>query len=333
MNKLTSSATFNEAMTLLPRIHDIIMNPPILDKYVIPDTYYSDYYKILLNKKYPLVRPTIKLAKEGKIKLFSTSYTSDKLLRKEELVMPSYFTSFQFGTKNGDIVSYVNATKKLGLRIDKKTGEPDGTMTGNENDIYNYLQCGATGYIVAKYSNDLSNNVKFVNVCTEMYEELISLAIDSISGINGKTDSYNILKFLIGMYFLQVLIGKSADKAVSIALSLKITNPAIINTECRCLLDGYLEMKSTDDFIKAINHEFSKFVKPGDITLRSITMAMNNRYGQSAMFAFDHFLSFLNLVQQEYLMSGIYKDLNVKKYVAPTLIQSVNQILLVTYGD
>ena len=72
MNKLSQTLTFQRISKALPSLKEQL-NPANFPKYTIPINYYDSYFNIIGVKKYPLVQPTIKAAKAGKIRLLNHS--------------------------------------------------------------------------------------------------------------------------------------------------------------------------------------------------------------------------------------------------------------------
>lgn len=339
MNKLTQTITGTKALSLMPSLGTIIQ-PAFLDKYVIPESFYDVYFRTLQSKKYPLLRPTLAAAKAGKIKLFNTSDPIDPSNKMVNL--PSYFSTFVFKDAKGDFVSYVNASAKAGYQRNK-AGEAISNSL-DENATYAYLQSGATARIMRKFDTELTNNVKFVSVLSDIFSGLISTCIDVMYPIGGNTNSYVILVFLTIMYFLQVHIGYTPEQALSVAMKVKTVDPTVIKNNCVCYAESFgsgsdiqsgpvsIKMSNILDYFKALEKEFP-FIKKDSINLRTLESLIVQRFGQPALLMPEHSASFVNMIQNAFLMSRIYKDNYIKSLIRPSDIQTINQILLVTSGE
>lgn len=329
MNKLSSTKVCQQAFKLLPGM-TAILRPDILEKFVIPDSYYDIYYRTLASKKYTLIRPTLEMARTNKVKLINTAEPYDNSTKP--FLMPPYFTCFAFKNAKNEVISYVNAAARAGYVKDKRTGEILGT-TLDENSTYAYLQTGAVAKIISEHEDSLKNNIKFLQSSAEIYALLINLCIDKMYPISGDYDKFTILNFLTAVFFLQYQVGLSVDRAIKTALTLKTVDPTIITNSCRLFSDeSSLIMKSVDDFFVAIEKEFP-FVKEGTINLRTLSTAVVEKYGNTAIFSIEHFQSFINMIQHVSLASRIYKDTYMRKLISPSLIKNIDQALLIASGE
>ena len=162
--------------------------------------------------------------------------------------------------------------------------------------------------------------------------------------IGGNTNSYVILVFLTIMYFLQVHIGYTPEQALSIAMKAKTVDSSVIKNNCICYAESFgsssdiqsgpvsIKMTSILDYFKALEREFS-FIKKDSINLRTLESLIVQRFGQPALLMPEHSASFVNMIQNAFLMSRIYKDNYIKSLIRPSDIQTINQILLVTSGE
>lgn len=323
MNKLSQTIVGTTALKAMPSLASMI-RPEVLDKYVIPDSFYDVYFRTLKTKKHVLLNPAIEMAKSGKIKFFNSSDPLDP--KNKPIAFPNYFSVFVFKNQKGEYVSYVNAAAKAGYRRDK-SGEAIGTSL-DENSVQLYLIMGAAARILADKDKELTNNTKFVSLCAEMHAKLMNICIDTLYPISGDTRKFIILNFLSIMYFLQFHARYTVEQALPLALKAKTVDSTIIKTDSITFASGNLKMTSIVDFLKILEHEFS-FIKKGSIDLRALETTVVMRFGQPAILFLEHFQSFINMIESVDLMGRIYKDKYTKNQFRPTDIANLNQILLV----
>lgn len=327
MNKLSQTVTGGQVFKLMPSLMNVV-NPVAFEKYLVPESFYDVYYKILQSKKHLLLRPAINYAKAGKIKFFNASDPIDPRIKSVEI--PNYIPVFIFKDKSGESVAYVNVSAKAGYRRNS-AGEAIG-ISLDENSVHYYLTIGAAAKILADNDKDITNNTKFVTLCAEMYSKLICLCIDSVYPIGADTRKFIILNFLTILFFLQFHAGYTLEQALPLALKARTVDPLIIKSDSSTYANGNLKMRSFQEFCDVLESEFT-FIKKGSISLRSITTTAITKYGQPSILFPEHFQSFLIMIESVDLMSRIYKDKYIKSQFRPTDISTINQILLVASGE
>lgn len=328
MNKLTSTQTFKDIMKATPNLIRMI-SPDMLNKYVIPLSFYEDKFKALSTKKYALVRPTLKAAKANKIHLFNFSDPFNS--QEESSVMPDYYTAFGYVIRDGKgSQTWVNAAKKTGyMRNSDK--EPVALRT-NETALYAYLQTGYTSLLLLEHDAEITNNIKLQTYLAEFYGTLMSYVFDRIYPISGELDSYTRLTFLCALYYLQVMAGYDLKKALNIAIKLKNVDAVTVAEKSRAFAEASIEMKNFDDLIKSLEIEFP-FIKKGSMTLRSIVAATARQFGPSSIFAVEHSQSFINMIQSVGLKANFYRDDVISKLIPSVHVDEVNRILLLISGE
>lgn len=330
MNKLSSTKIYGEIMTVMPSIKQKI-NVASLEKYVIDQSYYDWIFKPIQSKKYPLIRPTLKYAKEGRIKLFNMSDPKD--MNDKSILLPDYFSCFAFKSlDNKETVSYVNSSKKIGYYRNKTTKEINGLTRIDENSIYAFLQTGATSIILSENDEEITNNIKMVSLCAELYSTLYGSCIAVDYPISGDRDYYIILNFILACCFLQIQAEYPVDRAISIALKLKNVEQSVILSDCKSVRDSKLEMKNINDLIMVLENEFN-FIRKGSISPRSIVSKSMTKYGSASFMSLEHFQSFLNMIQNAHLLSNMYNDKSIRNDSPIRLVQDINQILLSISGE
>jgi hypothetical protein len=328
MNRLSQTLTYAGISGTLPSLKEQL-NSKNFPKYTIPQTYYESYLSILAVKKNPLVQGTLKATKEGKIKLINFSdplNDSDK----KSILFDAITTLTVPVQGNNKFEIYVNAQKKTGYvrNVDK---EAIGIRT-NETALYSYLQSGYISYILATKDTEVTNNIKLHTLLAEVYADLFGKVIESICPITGEEEAYTRLCFLLSMYYFQVMCGYDFEKSLKIALTVKNVDPVAIGNRSRAFASEQIVMKDINDFIKSFEIEFP-FVKKQQLTLRSLVNAVSGAYSSTAMFAIEHFGSFLNMIESVNAHSGLYKDQAIIKRMNAPLIKNVEKILLLISGE
>lgn len=327
MNKLSNCELFNAYKQFKPDISKLL-TPQSFASYEIPSSFYDSWFGPLSAKKYPLLRPTLKAAKEGKIHLFNFADPRNDSA-KPILIHPSLSAFLGFNNRK-DIISFVNAAEKTGF-IRNADKEAVGLRV-DENHLYGYLQTGYTAILLGKKDTDITNNVKLQTDMAEIYSTLLSTIIDGIYPISAELDAFPRLVFLCALFYLQFMAGYSEDKAVSVALKLKNVDPIVVGNKCKALEMGALKMTNFDGFLNSLKVEFP-FINLKDFGLREVASGWTKRYGPSSFFAIEHFQTLLNLVQHVGLRTALYADFNLSKIIPQTLIQDVNKILLLISGE
>lgn len=327
MNKLSQTLTFQRISKALPSLKEQL-NPVNFPKYTIPINYYDSYFNIIGVKKYPLVQPTIKAAKAGKIRLLN--HADPYNFNDKKSILSDALSTLIVPTKDGDVSVYVNAMKKTGYvrNVDK---EPVGLKI-NEVSLHAYLQSGYISYLFAKKDNEITNNIKLQTLLAEFYASAMSYVIDKLYPISGEADATTRLNFLLGMYYLQVMCGYDFEKALKVALTIKTVDPVIVGSQSKAFQSEQLVMKDFEDFIKSFLVEFP-FVKKDSITLHAVVGAVQKYYGSSAMYAVEHSQSFMNMIMHARFGSGIYMDKSITGRVPSPLVKNVESILLLISGE
>jgi hypothetical protein len=331
MNTLANTQLFRAAIEKHPQLKNVF-NSEMLEKYAIPDSFYNHYYKIFQSKKYPLTRYMLQLAKEDRIRLVNFIDPID--LKLKPIILPPYFTCLGGRTDNGKkLVIYANAIKKAGFKRNTKTQEIE-RLDIDEMSLLGYLYSATIAHIITTKSIILENNIKFVSLCAEIYAILLNRCISSKQYPIGSTmNEYTRLNFITALFFLQTFIGYNVERAVKTALALKVVDKLVIENECVIYGHGELTISNFDAFINAIEKEFS-YIRPGTITLRTLSYQFDSLYGETALFALEHFQSFINMIINAFIGTNLYHDLFIKKSIASNLINNIEQAFLnATQGE
>jgi hypothetical protein len=134
------------------------------------------------------------------------------------------------------------------------------------------------------------------------------------------------------MFFLQTFVKYDAERALNTAFKIKIIDKNIIEKECLMYSNEELVISSFDMLVKALEKEFS-FIRQGDITIRSVAYHFCSMYGETALFALEHFQSFVNMIINAHLGTNHYNDLSIKKTILTHQIANIEQALLMATGD
>lgn len=327
MNKLTTSETFAAYAKFKPDVVKML-NPAMISKYEIPSTFYDNWYKPLTAKKYPLVHATLEAAKAGLIHLFNFTDPYD-ISEKKTMLHPGISAILGLDNKKR-LVSFVNAQAKAGFtrNIDK---EPVGLKL-DENSLYSYLQTGYTAVLINKKDREVTDNVKLQQTLAELYALVLAKTVDNIYPVTGELDAAPRLNFLCALFYLQYHAGYDLEKAIKLALKIRIVDPVIVATKSRAMQQNILTMHKYDDFVQSLRTEFP-FINMKDFELRATVSAYTRLCGPASFFAIEHFQSFLNMVQNVALKTGIFFDWNLSKMLTPNMTGEVNKILQLIGGD
>jgi hypothetical protein len=331
MNTLANTQLFKVAIEQYPSLKNVF-NTKMLSQYAIPDSFYNHYYKIFQNKKYPLTKFTLQLAKEGRVRLVNFADPID--LKLKAILLPPSFTCIAGRSEDGkSLVVYANAIKRAGYKRNIKNQEIE-SLKIDEMSLFGYLYSAAIAYIILKKPTVLENNQKFINNCTELYVSLVNRCISSKQyPIGSSMNDYTKLNFISALFFLETFIGYDVERATKVALGIKLVDKSVIENECSIYAHGDLTISNFDMFIAAIEKEFS-YVRPGTISIRLISYQFNSLYGDSAHFALEHFQSFINMIINSHIGTNLYHDLFIKKSIASNLVANIEQeFLKATQGE
>lgn len=327
MNKLSNCELFQAYKTFKKDIGGVLTPQSFLN-YEIPSSFYDSWYNPLSAKKYPLLRPTLKAAKEGKIHLFN--FADPKNPSAKPIIIHPSLSAFLGYNQKKDIVSFVNAAEKSGFI---RNGDKEAVgLKIDENHLYGYLQTGYTAILLAKKDSEITNNIKLQSDMAEIYASLLSKVIDGIYPISAELDAFPRLVFLCALFYLQFMAGYPEDKAVTVALKLRTVDPIVVGNKSRALELGQIKMTKFDDFLAALKAEF-QFINLKDFGLREIASSWTKKYGPASFFAIEHFQTLLNLVQHVGLRTNVYADYNLTRIIPQTLIVDVNKILLLISNE
>jgi hypothetical protein len=146
-------------------------------------------------------------------------------------------------------------------------------------------------------------------------------------------NDYTKLNFIAALFFLQTFIGYNVERAVRIALGLKLVDKQVIENESIIYAHQDFTISNFDMLIAAIEKEFS-YIRPGTITIRLVSYQFNSFYGESAHFALEHFQSFINMIINVHIGTNLYHDLFIKKSLSSNLISNIEQaFLMATQGE
>jgi hypothetical protein len=325
MNTLASTQSFQAAMDQFPDLKNVFKSS-CLSSYAIPDFYYNHYFRIFQNKKYLLTRYMLQLAKEGRIRL--VNFADPANLKLKAMILPPSFTCLAGRSEDGKkLIVYANAIKRAGYKRNTKTHEIDDLKI-DEMSLFGYLYSAAIAYIILTKNVQLENNVKFINNCAEFYTTLINRCISSKQyPIGSVMNDYTRLNFISALFFLQTMVGYKVDRAVSAAMKLKVVDPQVIQNESNIFSHGNFLISNFDMYIAAIEKEFS-FIRPGTISLRSVSYNFRSLYGEASTFALEHFQSFINMIVNSHMGTNLYNDLTIKKSLASNLVNTLDQAFL-----
>jgi hypothetical protein len=141
-------------------------------------------------------------------------------------------------------------------------------------------------------------------------------------------NEYTRLNFITALFFLQTFIGYDVERSVKSAFNLKIVDRSVIENECVIYGHDELTISNFDTFINALEKEFS-YIRPGTITLRTLSYQFDSLYGETALFALEHFQSFINMIINAMIGTNLYHDLLIKKSLASNLISTIEQAFLI----
>jgi hypothetical protein len=146
-------------------------------------------------------------------------------------------------------------------------------------------------------------------------------------------NDYIKLNFITALFFLQTFIGYDVERAINVAMGIKIVDKSVIQNESVIYAHGETTIPNIDVFIEKIEKEFN-YIRPGSITLRLISYQFNSFYGEASHFALEHFQSFINMIINSHIGTNIYHDLFIKKSIASNLVTNVeNAFLVATQGE
>jgi hypothetical protein len=325
MNTLSSTFLFKTIIKEYPKLREIF-KANVIENYVIPDSYYNHYYKIFQNKKYPLTKYMLQMAKEGRIGLINFSDPAN--IKLKSIVLFPYFTCLSSHNSSGKRVVYANAMVKAGYKRNVRTQEIE-SLKIDEVSLFGYLYSAAIAYIISTKSLVLENNTGFVIECAEVYTMLLTRCISNKQyPIGSSMNEYTRLNFVTACYFLQSLIGYDVERAVNTAFKLRIVDKNIIRNECVLYNHEELVLSSFETYIHSLEKEFS-YIRPGSMTIRAISYNFTQLYGAVAFFALEHFQSFINMIINSNLGTNIYRDIAIKKGIYTGIIDTIEQALLV----
>lgn len=324
MNSLANTKMFNAVIKTYPEILNIL-KPDYFQKYVVPFEYYELQYKLIQSrntKGYPLIRPINRFVKEKRIELFNMAEPTKPNLKQG--FCPNYIIGFIANGGNGKKVSFVNAQSGMSIKVDKSTGILNSLNIG-ENYLYAYLQAGATALILNERKNEIEQNIKYCQLMAEAYSTCIGTIVNEAIPIASNIHSYDILKFLSVIFFLQYHMNNSVEKSLSTAFNMKTIDVQTVKSECDSYKIDALEMKSIDDFIACVEREFS-FIKRGSLSYNVLAGSFAKKFGNVGLFAVEHCQSFIQLMQ--FMLAGckIANDWT-KKILPINNIERSNDIL------
>jgi hypothetical protein len=331
MNTLANTELFRAAIEQYPSLKNVF-NPKTLRDYSIPDSFYNHYYKIFQNKKYPLTKYMLQLAREGRVGL--VNFADPKDLKLKAILLPPSFTCLAGRSEDGKkLIIYANAIKRAGYKRNTKTGEIE-SLKIDEMSLFGYLYSATIAYIIATKPLVLENNQKFISNCTELYISLLNRCISSKQyPIGSNMNDYTKLNFIAALFFLETFIGYSVERAVKIALGLKLVDRQVIENESVIYSHQDFTISNFDMLIAAIEKEFS-YIRPKTITIRLVSYQFNSFYGESSHFALEHFQSFINMIINVHIGTNLYHDLFIKKSISSNLISNIEQVfLMATQGE
>jgi hypothetical protein len=331
MNTLANTQLFRAAIEQYPNLKNVF-NSKMLSDYAIPDSFYNHYFKIFQNKKYPLTKYMLQLAREDKIRL--VNFSDPKNLKLKSILLPPSFTCIAGRSEDGKkLIVYANAVKRAGYKRNTKTQEIE-SLKIDEVSLFGYLYSAAIAYIILTKSVILESNTKFISNCTELYVSLINRCISSKQyPIGSNMNDYTKLNFISALFFLQTFIGYSEERAVRVALGIRLVDKSVIENECNLYVHREFTISNFDMYIAAIEKEFS-YIRAGTLTLRLISYQFNSLYGESSHFALEHFQSFINMLINVHIGTNLYHDLLIKKSLGSNLIGNIEQALLMaTQGE
>jgi hypothetical protein len=331
MNTLANTQLFKAAIEQYNSLKNVF-NTKILNQYAIPDSFYNHYYKIFQNKKYPLTKYMLQLAKEGRVRLVNFSDPAD--LRLKAILLPPSFTCIAGRSEDGkNVVVYANTAMRGGYRRNTKTQEIESFKI-DEMSLFGYLYSASIAYIILKKSIVLENNMRLISSCTELYVSLLNRCISAKQyPIGSSMNDYTKLNFISALFFLETFVGYDAERATKVALGIKLVDKKVIENESIIYAHGDLTVSNFDTFIAAIEREFT-YIRPGTINIRLISYQFNSLYGNAAHFALEHFQSFINMIINSHIGTGLYHDLFIKKSIASNLVATIEQeFLKATQGE
>jgi hypothetical protein len=331
MNTLSNTVLFRTAITRYPLLKNVF-SPTMLDDYSISDSFYNHYYKIFINKKYPLTKYMLQLAREDKIRL--VNFSDPKDLKLKSILLPPYFTCLAGKSIDGKkLIVYANAVKRAGYKRNTKTNEIEGLKI-DEMSLFGYLYSATISYLIITKSTQLENNTRFIVLCTELYISLLNRCISSKQyPIGSDMNDYIKLNFISALFFLQTFIGYDTERAVKTAFMMKLIDKAVIENSSVIYAHSDFTISNFEAFIKAIEKEFS-YIREGDITIRTISYHFVSSYGDTALFALEHFQSFINMIINAHVGTNLYSDLLIKKSIASNAIANIEQAFLAaTQGE
>jgi hypothetical protein len=274
----------------------------------------------------------LQLAREGRIQL--VNFTDPIDLKNKQILLPPYFTCLGGKSPDGKkLIIYANAIMRAGYKRNSKSKEIE-SLKIDEMSLFGYLYSAALAYIIATKPNVLENNTKFVSNCTEIYVALLNRCISNKQyPIGSNMDDYTKLNFIAALFFLQTFIGYDAERALRAAFSIKLIDKKIIENTSTIYAHNDFTISNFDMFISAIEKEFS-FIRRGDITIRTISYHFVSLYGETALFALEHFQSFINMIINSHMGTGLYHDLLIKKSISSNLLSNIEQAFLAsTQGE
>ena len=319
--------------------------------YAVDRAEYDYLVQIAKTTKFDLTKYVVKDLELGNIKPVFFAEAKDNTKNKA-IALPTSISSVLVPdrTQRGNVLAYFDVSVSGAKYIRNKTTNDIESFSMNERTFYGYAQRAFFSRFVYNHASSLDNNPLFVKTVATCYAKLFTMVITGQLGGNSKGDWMQRLSYIASIYALQNFFGYDMEKARKYALTFNMIDSSYIYENCKYwnyfnlsdhrLIDMNPETinsvysnskdkpKPIDVFVTILSKEFAD-MRREPMTYRTISYEFTRRYGPNSVLALEHAESFINMLLQVDVKSGLYSDLIIKNYLEPfipIIVQTIQDI-------
>ena len=350
MNSLTTTKIYS----LLDQVFNITAifrnDNDKIKTYAVDRAEYDYLVQIAKTKKHDLTKYVVKELELGNLRPVFFAEAKDNKKNKA-ITFPTSISSVLVADRQnrGNIISYFDVSICAKYIRNKNTNDIE-SFSMDDGKFYGYAQRAFISRFITQHATSLDINPLFVKTVATCYAKLFTMVITGQYGGNSKGDWMQRVNYIASVFCLQNFFGFDMEKARKFALSFSNVDSSYIYENCKYwnyfnvndhrLLDMNVDTinslyanqkekpKPIDIFVTILSKEFSD-MRREPLSYRNISYEYTKRYGQNAILALEHAESFINMLLQADVKTGMYNDLIIKNYLdpfVPVLVQIIQDI-------
>lgn len=312
MNRLTSTEYWESLTKVTPKLtEELKYISDHLSDYAIPPASYKHLMEFRMYK-YPMVRAVSRLVDKGVIvpALFSHPVNS----KAKTFNVPRIFTIPTIA--NGKITIAADLSTVADYVRDRSTDAVQ-VLDCDPKSFYGFMQVAASAYLLTDKATSIKYGT-FADKSAKLFTQMFTKVVDRIQPISHTEATYVTTTFLVMVYFYRVMFCYEVEDAFKMAGTKAPGGKDYLKSVAETITPENTKIENITDLLGAIEANV-RTIRKGTLTIRAVHRNWVDTYGINAVYALEHYGSFLQMVQMANLWMGLFNDHTINNLAANTV--------------